>query len=124
MLMTITPAASGGAATSPEAADRTTSITGVSGLSLTKFLDPLPIPPVINVPPLRELWELEITMRKASVKLHSQLPPTTVWTYNGSFPGPTIRLRRGQKLRVNWQNEINGPFPVTSVEMQSATPSP
>ncbi|MDQ3763906.1 MAG: multicopper oxidase domain-containing protein [Actinomycetota bacterium] len=99
-----------------------TSIPEVSGLSLTKFLDPLPIPRMITVPSLRELWELQITMRTERVRLHSQLPPTTVWTYNGTSPGPTISLRRGQKLRVNWQNEITGDFPVTAVEVQSATP--
>jgi FtsP/CotA-like multicopper oxidase with cupredoxin domain len=82
----------------------------------------MPIPPAITVPPQRELWEFQITMRTECVTLHSRLPPTTVWTYNGSFPGPTIRVRRGQKLRVNWQNEITGNFPVTAVQVQSATP--
>jgi spore coat protein A len=96
-------------ATSPDAVHGETPTTGVSGpgvsgLSLTKFLDPMPIPPVITVPPQQELSQLQITMRTECVTLHSQLPPTTVWTYNGSFPGPTIRVRRGQKLRVNWQN--------------------
>jgi hypothetical protein len=51
MLMTITPEAPGGAATSPGAV----SIAGVSGLSVTKFLDPMPIPPVITVPSHRDL---------------------------------------------------------------------
>ncbi len=123
MLMTTTPADPRGGATSPDAAHQATSITGVSGLSVEKFLDPMPIPPVITVPPHRELWELEITMRTECVTLHSQLPPTTVWTYNGSFPGPTIMLRRGQKLRVNWQNEITGNFPVTAVQVLSANPT-
>jgi FtsP/CotA-like multicopper oxidase with cupredoxin domain len=121
--VTITPEAPEGAATSSDVADRAPSITGGGGLSLTKFLDPMPIPPVITVPPHQKLSELQITMRTEYVKLHSQLPPTTVWTYNGSFPGPTIRLRRGQKLRVNWQNEITGDFPVTAVQVQNVTPS-
>ncbi len=109
---------------SPDVAHQAASITGGGGLSVTKFLDPMPIPSVITVPPHRKLWELQITMRTECVRLHSQLPPTTVWTYNGSFPGPTISLRRGQKLRVNWQNEITGKFPVTAVEVQTVTPSP
>ncbi len=120
--MTTTSAAPGGGATSPDAVHQATSITGVSGLNLTKFLDPMPVPPVITMPPHQELCQLQITMQTECVKLHSQLPPTTVWTYNGSFPGPTIRVRRGQTLRVNWQNEITGNFPVTSVQVQSATP--
>lgn len=125
--MTTTPGSSPDAAVPLDVAHRATSGTGVSGpgvsgLSVTKFLDPMPIPPVITVPPHLTLWELQVTMRTECVRLHSQLPPTTVWTYNGSFPGPTIRLRQGQRLRVNWQNEITGKFPVTAVEVQSATP--
>jgi FtsP/CotA-like multicopper oxidase with cupredoxin domain len=99
-----------------------TTTSAARGLSVTKFLDPLPTPPVITVAPHDDLSWLQITMRTAHVKLHSQLPPTTVWTYNGSFPGPTIMVRRGQKLRVNWQNKITGSFPVTAVQVQSATP--
>jgi len=120
--MTTAPDAPEDAATSADAAHHAASTPGVGGLSLTKFLDRMPIPPVITVPPNQKLWQLQITMRKAYVKLHSQLPTTTVWTYNGSFPGPTIRARRGQRLRVNWQNEITGNFPVTAVEMKSPTP--
>jgi FtsP/CotA-like multicopper oxidase with cupredoxin domain len=135
MLMTTTPAAAGDAAT--DATQLATSTTGVSEpgvgepgvgepgvgeLSLTKFLDPVPVPPVIIVPPDQDLWQLRITMRMECVRLHSQLPLTTVWTYNGSFPGPTISVRRGQKLRVNWHNEITGKFPVVAVEVQSASP--
>ncbi len=82
------------------------------------------IPPVITVPAGQKLSQLQITLRTECVTLHSQLPPTTVWTYNGSSPGPTIRVRRGQKLRVNWQNKITGNFPVMAVQVQSATSSP
>jgi FtsP/CotA-like multicopper oxidase with cupredoxin domain len=121
--MTTKSAPPEGVATSPDAAGRLASVTGASGLTLTKFLDPLPIPQVINVPPHRKSAELEIIMRTERVHLHSQLPPTTVWTYNGSFPGPTISVHRGQKLRVKWQNEITGKFPVTAVEVPRATPS-
>jgi FtsP/CotA-like multicopper oxidase with cupredoxin domain len=117
--MTTTSATPEDAATFPDATHRATDATG---LSLTKFLDPMPIPQVITVPPDQKQWQLDITMQTASVKLHSQLPTTTVWTYNGSFPGPTIMLRRGQKLRVNWQNEITGNFPVTAVEVESPNP--
>ncbi|MGH3900102.1 MAG: multicopper oxidase family protein [Pseudonocardiaceae bacterium] len=120
--MTTSPAAPEGAETSADAAYQATCATGVGGLSVTKFLDCMPIPPVITVPPHQKLWQLQITMRRAYIKLHSELPATTVWTYNGSFPGPTIIVRRGQRLRVDWQNEITGTLPVTAVEMQSPTP--
>ena len=120
--MTSTHTGAGGTAQSPGTAAQPSSISTASGLTLTKFLDPLPVPPVITVPPKKKLWQVEVTMQTARVRLHSELPKTTVWTYNGSSPGPTIVVRRGQKLRVVWQNEITGKFPVKAVEMQSASP--
>lgn len=98
----------------------------VSELGLEKFLDPLPVPPVIIVPTGRHRRPLKITMRAARVKLHSQLPPTRVWTYNGCFPGPTIEVRRGQQLDLTWENAITGSYPVHAVElpMQNATAGP
>lgn len=98
----------------------------VTELGLTKFLDPLRIPPMITVPTIRHRRRLKITMRAARVKLHSQLPPTRVWAYNGSFPGPTIEVRRGQQLDLAWENAITGSYPVHAVElpMQNATAGP
>jgi spore coat protein A len=91
---------------------------------LEKFLDPLQIPPVIRVAPGGQSAQLEITLRTISMRLHSQLPPTRVWAYNGSLPGPTIDVRRGQKLRVIWQNELTGSYPITAVQVQNGTPGP
>jgi len=33
-------------------------------------------------------------------------PDTDVWTYNGAFPGPEIRLRQGDRLRVRLANGL------------------
>jgi spore coat protein A len=63
-------------------------------------------------------------MRATQAQLHSELPPTPLWTYDGHFPGPTIEVRRGRKLRVTWRNEIDDAFPVTAVELQNATTGP
>jgi FtsP/CotA-like multicopper oxidase with cupredoxin domain len=83
---------------------------------LTKFLDPLRIPPVIGP----HLWwrhdEITITMARAQVKLHSQLPETEVWAYDEQFPGPTIEVRSGKRLRVSWTNEIDGTMPLVAVQ--------
>ncbi len=38
-------------------------------------------------------------MRPAQVQLHSELPPSEVWTYEGLLPGPTIEVSRGQRVR-------------------------
>ncbi len=106
--------------------EQAASFTPVSELGLTKFLDSLPIPPVITVPAGRTHRRLGITMRAAKAKLHSQLPSTRVWTFEGSFPGPTIEVRRGQKLEVNWENAITGCYPVPAVEppVENATAGP
>jgi FtsP/CotA-like multicopper oxidase with cupredoxin domain len=93
---------------------------------LTKFLDPLRIPPVIKVAEGSEVRRLKITMKTTYVRLHSELPRTRVWAYDGHFPGPTIDVRRGQKLRVTWRNAISGEFPLTAVavDVQNATADP
>lgn len=95
----------------------TTTCTPATELGLTKFKDPLRIPPKITIPNGRSVHALRIDMREESVRLHSELPPTRVWTYNGSFPGPTIDVHRGQRLDVEWTNSIIGSFPVTAVEL-------
>jgi spore coat protein A len=100
--------------------------TPLTELGLTKFLDPLRIPPRIAMPAGKLHEALRITMSQASVRLHSQLPPTCVWTYNGSFPGPTIEVRSGQHLRMTWENAITGLYPVKAVDvsLEHATPGP
>src|SRR6266849_8782002 len=74
--------------------------------SLTKFKDCLRVPPI-----------LRIHMRPARVQLHSELPPSEVWTYEGSLPGPTIEVSPGQHLQVEWINAIpeDQPYPITAV---------
>ncbi len=68
-------------------------------------VDPLPIPPVIagSDTPGRVL-HLEICERRQ--KVHRDLPPATIWGYNGLWPGPTIEVRRGCPLQVEWQNKL------------------
>ncbi len=45
-------------------------------------------------------------MRQTEAKLHRDLPATRLWTYGGSWPGPTIETRSGQGLTVEWANEL------------------
>jgi len=46
-----------------------------------------------------------------------------VWTYEGSLPGPTIEVARGQSLQVEWINAIPGgePYPITAVTAPDGT---
>ena len=91
---------------------------------LTKFLDPLRIPPAIQSYSRRYQDELTITMSNARSRLHSQLPETTLWTYEGQFPGPTIEVRGNRQLRVAWANELEGTVPLVAVRAPYAQPSP
>ncbi|AOS62980.1 putative multicopper oxidase [Actinoalloteichus hymeniacidonis] len=81
---------------------------------LTRFLDPLRVPPVLTA---ADGESLVLTKKTTSVRLHSELPPTTVWAYEGHYPGPTIEVRRGSGVRIEWRNEIEGPFPVVAVDV-------
>jgi spore coat protein A len=47
----------------------------------------------------------EITMRPAVVEI---LPgrPTTIWGFNGEFPGPTIKARSGRRVVVRQTNDL------------------
>ncbi|MFE0027842.1 multicopper oxidase family protein [Amycolatopsis sp. NPDC059021] len=71
-------------------------------------------------------WRDEITigMTTARTRLHSQLPATTLWTYEGHFPGPTIEVRSGRRLRVAWHNDLTGPIPLVAVRVPYRKPSP
>ena len=48
----------------------------------------------------------EITMKEFRQKLHRDLPPTTLWGYNGQYPGPTIEAYRNRPVQVRWINDL------------------
>jgi len=62
-------------------------------------------------------------MRPAQVQLHSELPPSEVWTYEGLLPGPTIEVSRGQRVQVEWINALprDEPYPITAVTAPDGT---
>ncbi|MFN2495440.1 MAG: multicopper oxidase family protein [Pseudonocardiaceae bacterium] len=84
---------------------------------LTKFLDPLRIPPVLRPDLGQDPHHLTVELQRTEVLLHSELPPTTVWAYAGHFPGPTIEVHRGHWLQVTWKNQLCGPYPLVAVEV-------
>ena len=65
------------------------------------FREPLEMPNLSNVPGLIEVL---IEPRPAVVNVHGTM--ANLLTYNGSFPGPTIRARRGDRLKVHFRNSI------------------
>ena len=80
--------------------------------TLAKFADPLPIPPLAVSSGEKRAADghkvpfYRIAMRQTEAKLHRDLPPTRLWTFGGTWPGPTIEARSGKGLIVEWPNEL------------------
>ncbi len=91
---------------------------------LTKFKDCLRLPSILH-PQMTgdQQYTLRIRMCPALIQLHSELPPTEVWTYEGSLPGPTIEVSREQHVVIEWMNDIpeNQRYPVTAVTAPDGT---
>jgi FtsP/CotA-like multicopper oxidase with cupredoxin domain len=81
-----------------------------SAAAAVPFRAPLPIP--------RELTgaEIEIPIREAEVQI---LPgrKTRLWTYGGTFPGPTVRRPAGEKTKVSFRHELPGKCGELSVHL-------
>jgi spore coat protein A, manganese oxidase len=101
----------------------------VSGAELRSAV---PLPPAFQVPlPLPSVLEpvstsggvdrYEITQREATLEI---LPGvrTPAWTYDGTFPGPTIEARRGRPVTVTHRNELPVPT-VVHLHGGATTPS-
>ena len=93
------------AANSPTALDPTT---------LAPFVDPLPIPRVLQPVGTRpdpenshaSLPLYRVAAAETHLRVHRDLPPTRMWTFDGSFPGPTIETESGRGVIVEWQNRL------------------
>ena len=74
---------------------------------LEKFVDALPIPSVIKAEKMiHNIPFYRVTMKQVQQKLHRDLPPTTVWGYNGLYPGPTFETQRNHPILVQWENKL------------------
>ncbi|MCX7066743.1 MAG: multicopper oxidase [Methylococcales bacterium] len=70
-------------------------------LTIPKYKDPLPMPNKLTA------GKLTITASEfAQQVLPSGFSPTVVWGYNGTYPGPTIDVKRGETTTVNWINKL------------------
>ena len=78
---------------------------GVRTASATTFSDPLPMPSVLSDP------NITIHIQQAPVQI---LPgqATNMWTFNGTFPGPTIRRPSGAHTEITFINDLP-PAPFT-----------
>lgn len=86
----------------------------INPVSLARFVDALPIPPVARPAgerthlayPGRRLPYYRMSMRAFSSRVHRDLPPTTQWGYEACSPGPTLVAARGEPLLVEWVNAL------------------
>jgi FtsP/CotA-like multicopper oxidase with cupredoxin domain len=85
-------------------------VTGRLAHPLTPFVDKLAIPPRRVV---SEHARLVVRLETATHQFHRDLPPSRVWAYDGSLPGPTIEVTRGMALEVLWENHLSDRLPVT-----------
>src|SRR3982750_829902 len=75
--------------------------------SLLPFIDALPLPSVLKaISTNKGVTQYQVTMSEFRQQLHGQLPPTTLWGYNGAYPGPTLEARAGQPVSVRWNNNL------------------
>lgn len=82
--------------------------------NLVLFKDALPIPATIFPAALPNATAV-VELKVASTSLHSDLPPTTIWGYNGTFPGPIIEVNQGQKVHIEYRNQLKKCVPLGSL---------
>ena len=84
-------------------------------LTLTKYMDPLPIPGPM---PMARPNYYEIGAWEIHQQLHSQLPPTYLFGYGtsqatASYPAATIMAQRGVPIDIKWTNHLGFTHPVS-----------
>ncbi len=53
---------------------------------------------------------IELTAAEADQNLYRQDGPTSkLWSYNGKTPGPEIRVKKGERIRVRFTNKLEEP---------------
>jgi FtsP/CotA-like multicopper oxidase with cupredoxin domain len=77
---------------------------------LEPFVDPLPLPQRLIAAEHR--GRLTVRIRGGEHRFHRDLPPSAIWGYDGTVPGPTLEMERARHVTVEWLNEIDAPMPV------------
>jgi spore coat protein A len=107
-------AMSGPAQTSPVSAGAASVPQTLDPSTLQPFVDPLPIPRIAKPSgtrshpdhPAQQIPCYRIPLHEAMQKVHRDLPATRMWTFDGSFPGPTLEMQSGQPVIVEWVNQL------------------
>ena len=115
-------------ASPPTASSRTPAgpSAGSAPKELFPYRDALTLPPVYDLTEEPDEVARTVNIRSADHNYApSQLAGTTSWTYDGSVPGPTFVVRRGQAVRVRFHNGIDKTctLPYRVVRFQDADPT-
>jgi spore coat protein A len=73
---------------------------------LAAFVDSLPVPPIAKSTRAGRIPSYRIPIGEFYSKIHRDLAPTRFWGYGGSMPGPTIKVRSGEEIEVEWPNQL------------------
>lgn len=77
--------------------------------TITKYLDQLPMPSRLTGSNMT-ITALEFPQQVLSSDFKPADPSydgkTLVWGYNGTYPGPTLDVKRGETTTVNWVNNL------------------
>ena len=84
---------------------------GGVGPSAPRFEQKLRIPPVLTGA------NITLTARQADVQVLAHRAPTTMMTYNGTWPGPTIRRPVGKRTTVTVVNRLAPGFGALSLHL-------
>jgi spore coat protein A, manganese oxidase len=81
--------------------------------TLATFVDPLPIPQIVRPSGTRAVPGSKSTApyyrfaaRPVEMQVHRDLKPTRFWSFGPSVPGPTLEMRSGEDVLVEWANEL------------------
>ncbi len=82
--------------------------------TLANFVAPLPLPPVAKSSGMRalptspkiKLPYYRLAAQPVEMKIHRDLKATRFWSFGGSVPGPTLEVRTGEGVLVEWANEL------------------
>ncbi|MEH6908157.1 multicopper oxidase family protein [Neobacillus drentensis] len=76
-------------------------------MKLAKFVDELPIPAILKprwMDAASSYYEVKMTECKHS--FHRDLKESTVWSFEGGYPGPTLEVESDEKVYIKWINDL------------------
>ncbi len=75
--------------------------------TLDRYIDPLPILKRLTAAGRHKgAPQYRVRMLEFRKPMHSQLPPTKLWGYEGQYPGPIFDVQRGTPIEVRWENQL------------------